>query len=182
MAKLSQYVAFMRGLNLGRRRLSMDQLRGYFEELGYDAVETYIASGNVIFQTAKKSDAKLASEIADHLQHSLGYEVDTFVRTAAEVRQIASAEIFPQQSEDGWSMHVSFLAKALAPKTVKALETIETDEDLFRVVGREIFWLRYGKMSDSEVWNLPEMKALKLPSSTMRNMNTVRKLSAKYLA
>ncbi|QDU73839.1 hypothetical protein Pan97_08390 [Bremerella volcania] len=182
MANLNQYVAFLRGMNLGKRRLSMDRLRGLLIELDYQQVETYIASGNVVFWVPKTAEAKLAASISQHLESSLGYPVDTFVRSAAEVRAVAEREVFPRQNEPDWNVHVSFFAKKLPPKMVRNLEAIQTDTDAFRVIDRELFWLRKGRMSDSQVWDLSAMKALKLPTHTMRNMNTIRKLTIKHLA
>lgn len=182
MAKLWQYVAFLRGMNLGKRRLTMDQLRKLFVQLDYVKVETYIASGNVIFWTSKTPETKLASSIAQHLESSLGYPVDTFVRTAAQVQAIAEQELFDRQDEPDWNLHVSFFSKKLPAEIALPLENIHTDEDEFRVIERELYWLRKGRMSDSEVWNVPEMKALQLPSHSMRNMNTIRKLTIKHLA
>lgn len=182
MAKLSQYAAFLRGMNLGKRRLTMDRLRQLMVELDYQQVETYIASGNVIFWVPKTAETKLAASIAQHLESSLGYPVDTFVRTAQQVQEIAQQEVFPQQNKPDWNLHVSFFDKKLPPALAQNLEAIKTAEDEFRVVDRELYWLRKGRMSDSQVWDLPAMKALKLPTHTMRNMNTIRKLTTKHLA
>ncbi len=82
---MNRYVAFLRGMNLGKRRLEMSQLKTLFEELGYGQVATFIASGNVIFSTRERNAQKLEVRIAEHLERSLGYGVDTFVRTLDEV-------------------------------------------------------------------------------------------------
>lgn len=182
MARLHQYVAFLRGMNLGKRRLSMDRLRELLLELDYQQVETYIASGNVIFCVPKTADTKLAERISQHLESSLGYPVDTFIRSAAEVQLIAQREVFPLQDEPDWNVHVSFFSKKVPPKMAANLEAVRTDEDAFRVIDRELYWLRKGRMSDSHVWDLPAMKAIKLPTHTMRTINTIRKLTTKYLA
>jgi len=182
MGQLNQYVAFLRGMNLGKRRLSMDRLRAIVEQLGYQQVETYIASGNVIFRASKTPETKLAACISEHLESTLGYPVDTFVRTAADVRSIAEQSVFPQQEELDWNVHVSFFAKKLPTPMAQQLEAIGTKEDAFRVIGRELYWLRKGRMSDSQVWDLPATRQIKLPTHSMRNMNTVRKLAGKYLA
>ena len=122
----------------------------------------------------------IETEIAAHLQSSLGYDVDTFVRTVAEVTKIAGATIFDEQDEPDKNVHVSFLHEKLSAATAKKLTAIRTDSDAFCVIGREFYWLRQGRISDSIVWTLPEAKAFKLPSSTMRNMTSIRKLVAKH--
>lgn len=171
-----QYVAFLRGINLGKRRVAMSRLKALFEELGHSDVATFIASGNVVFSSPNDDAAVLAAEIAAHLEASLGYDVDTFVRTSAEVIKISGAKIFDQQDTPDMNVHVSFLHEKLSVATAKKLTAIRTESDAFRVIGREFYWLRQGRMSDSIVWTLPETKALKLPSSTMRNMTSIRKL------
>src|SRR3954466_1331358 len=70
--------AFLRGINLGNRRPLMSRLRELFAELGLEQVETFIASGNVVFSTPPKDGASLEKQIASHLEASLGYPVDTF--------------------------------------------------------------------------------------------------------
>ena len=95
---MQRYIAFLRGINLGKRRLPMSQLRDLFEELGFDDVETFIASGNIVFSSKVKDASQLESRIAKHLEASLGYNVDTFVRTAEEVATIGRTRVF---REDG---------------------------------------------------------------------------------
>ena len=181
MPKPKRYVAFLRGINLGKRRPPMSQLRELFTELGYQDVETFIASGNVIF-TSDAAAAKLPGQIAAHLEASLGYPVDTFVRTADEVRQIGATPVFAEDGDPAYTIHVAFLSQKLPPKQKAAFEAIETDKDAFVVSGREFYWRCLGRMSDSEVWRLPETKAIKLPTHSMRSMVSLRKLIAKHLA
>ena len=67
---MPHYIAFLRGMNLGKRRVKMDHLRVLFEELKFSSVETFIAIGNVIF-TAKSADSrKLEKQIEAHLEKS----------------------------------------------------------------------------------------------------------------
>ena len=84
-----RYVAFLRAINVGGRHLvKMDALRRLFEELGFTNVETFIASGNVVFESKSRSAASLEKAIEAHLQKSLGYEVKTFIRSESEVAEI----------------------------------------------------------------------------------------------
>lgn len=180
LIKMTRYVAFLRGMNLGNRRLEMSRLRLLFEELGYEDVQTFIASGNVIFSTSERVTAKLESKIAGRLEESLGYGVDTFVRTLDEVAAIAGSVPFPEDGQDGITIHVGFLQGELAAATAKALASIRTPDDEFLVNGREYYWLCRIRTNESKVWSSPAMKALKLPTSSMRNMSSVRKLVAKH--
>ena len=177
---MARYVAFLRGMNLGKRRLEMSRLKSLFVELGFEDVDTFIASGNVIFSTPERVAKKLESRIAAHLEHSLGYDVDTFVRTVDEVVAIASSKPFAEDGNDGITIHVGFLQDALSSATAKALTAVRTPDDEFLAKGREYYWLCRIRTSDSKVWTSPDIKALKLPTSTMRNMSSVRKLVAKH--
>lgn len=175
-----RYVAFLRGINLGKRRLEMSRLKQLFEELGYEGVATFIASGNVIFSASERDGKKLESRIALHLEQSLGYGVDTFVRTLAEVRAIAESTPFPEDGNEGITTHVGFVRDAIGGEVARGLLAARTSVDELRVIGREYYWLCRIRTSDSKVWASREVKALRLPSSTMRNMSSVRKLIAKH--
>ena len=86
---MTRYVAFLRGLNVGGHTVKMDALRKHFEDLGFENVSTFIASGNVIFETKDAKPAALEKKIEQALERALGYEVATFLRTDKEVAQIA---------------------------------------------------------------------------------------------
>jgi uncharacterized protein (DUF1697 family) len=179
---MQRYIAFLRGINLGRRRLPMSRLKTLFEELGFNETETFIASGNVVFSSKVREASRLESQIARHLEASLGYEVDTFVRTAEEVARIGRAKIFPEDGREGITVHVGFFHRKLAPEIARKLAAVHTDLDEFRVTGREYYWLCRSRMSsDSAVWTRPEIKVLRLPTSTMRNMSSIRKLMVKHI-
>jgi uncharacterized protein (DUF1697 family) len=175
-----QYVAFLRGMNLGNRRLEMSRLRELFEALGYDDVATFIASGNVIFSTSERDVKKLESRIAKHLEKSLGYRVDTFVRTLDEVEAIARSTPFPEDGGEGITIHVGFVHDELGADVTRGLLAARSSVDEFRVEDREYYWLCRIRTPDSKVWASREVKALSLPTSTMRNMSSIRKLVAKH--
>lgn len=178
---MPRYVAFLRGINLGTRRPPMSQLKLLFEELGFSDVETFIASGNVIFSTTAKDVQKLEAKIAKHLQSKLGYEVDTFVRTAEDVIAVARSKVFEKEAAQAHAVHVCFLHEPLDAATARKLNQIRGKHDEFKAAGREYYWLCRIKTNESDIWKSPEMKALKLPSCTMRNVTSIQKLVAKHL-
>ncbi len=181
--KPQRYVAFLRGINLGKRRVQMSRLAELFEAMRFQEVRTFIASGNVIFQSqsAGRTDAAdLEKTIGAHLAANLGYEVSTFVRTAEEVAAVARLPVFEEDGQDAITVHVAFLREPLERKAAAMLESVANGYDRFRVIGREFYWLCRGRMSDSVIWETPEVKALKLPVNTMRNIGSVRKLVARH--
>jgi uncharacterized protein (DUF1697 family) len=177
---MQRYVALLRGINLGKRRPPMARLRELFEELGFDRVETFIASGNVVFSSKAGDAGRLEARIAGHLEASLGYGVDTFVRTLEEIASLGRAKVFDEEGREGITVHVGFLQRELEPATARRLAAIRTPEDEIRVAGREFFWLCRVRTPDSKVWSLPETRALRLPTSTMRNLSSIRKLAARH--
>ncbi len=178
---MMRYVAFLRGINLGNRRLPMSRLKALFEGLGFEDVQTFIASGNVLFSTAVAETGPLELRIAKHLETSLSYRVDPFVRTLGDVVDLGKMTVFPEQGQEGITVHVGFLQQRLPTDIEARLNRVRTDQDEFRVVGREYYWLCRIRTSESTVWTLPEVKALRLPTSTMRNMSSIRKLIAKHM-
>ncbi len=107
----------------------MSRLKTVFEELGFDEVETFIASGNVLFTSRNMEAGQLESRIARHLEASLGYAVDTFVRTAHEVAAIARAKVFSEEGNEGITIHVGFMHEPLAPAVARKFAAVRTSED-----------------------------------------------------
>jgi uncharacterized protein (DUF1697 family) len=176
-----RYVAFLRGINVGGHRVRMDQLRDLFKALDLSHVETFITSGNVIFETAAGDSAVLESRIEGHLERSLGYGVDTFIRTPAELASVATFRPFPSEEVEapGHTLHVAFLRAALEGEAGRKMLSFRTEMDDFQVQGRELYWLCRGKVTDSLV-SWPRVTKLVTMPSTMRNLTTIRKLAARY--
>ena len=94
---MANYAAFLRGVNLGsRRRVSGADLSSLFEQMGFRDVATFRSSGNVVFGAGRESDAKLTRRIERSLE-PLGFDVTVFLRTAAEMREIAEHEPFDRR-------------------------------------------------------------------------------------
>lgn len=157
----------------------MATLRSIFGELGLSDVETCLASGNVLFSVTRAGDrSKLEDRIARGLESHLGYKVETYVRTADEVRHVVEARLFSERDLSApHSLHVLFLRDPLDPAIACKLEACRTDVDAFKVDGREIHWRAPVRMSESEVWDSPDVKALRLPAGTMRKLTTVAKIA-----
>ena len=177
---MPRFIAFLRAINVGGRNVTMAALRGQFEALGFSNVETFIASGNVIFEAASHDSTALQRKIEAHLAKSLGYEVSTFVRTDAEVAAIACYRPFTgKKLESALAFNVAFLAEPMDAATSRGVQNFKTDIDNFHVHGREVYWLCRKKQSESTFSNNAFEKALKL-RATFRGMNTIKKLAAKY--
>src|SRR5258705_5699697 len=108
---MPKYVAFLRAINVGGHIVKMDQLRKLFEVVPLENVETFIASGNVIFDSKSKNVAALENKIAKHLHDSLGYPVATFIRSLDEIARISAFKPFSDSEieADGNQVYVIFI-------------------------------------------------------------------------
>jgi uncharacterized protein (DUF1697 family) len=177
---VKKYIAFLRAINVGGHTVKMGVLRQLFEAQGLQRVETFIASGNLIFEAASTDAKALEQQIEARLKADLGYEVATFLRTQAELAQIASYQPFPQPELDAsQAFNIAFLADSPDEAAIQKLLALETEIDKFHVQGREVYWLCRKKQSESTFSNAVLEKTLKR-QSTLRGVNTVRKLAEKY--
>jgi uncharacterized protein (DUF1697 family) len=177
---MSRFIAFLRAINVGGHTVKMDALRQIFESLGLTGVETFIASGNVIFDEKPGSSSALEKEIESHLQASLGYDVATFIRTGAELAAIAKYQPFPPaQLDAATALNMAFISAPLDKLSIQKLMALKTDIDDFHVHAREIYWLCLKKQSESAFSNAVLEKTLRC-KSTLRGMNTIQKLVEKY--
>jgi len=178
---MPKYVAFLRAINVGGHTVKMDRLRELFVGLGFANVETFIASGNVIFDTRTSKTSTLERQIENHLEQQLGYKVTTFIRSLSELAAIvdhkpfARTELQSKQNE----LFVGFLAtKASEDAKAKLLKLRDRFSD-FHTNGRELYWLRRRLPDVPPFASAPLEKILALPM-TVRNIKTVRRLITKY--
>jgi uncharacterized protein (DUF1697 family) len=177
---MPRLVAFLRAINVGGHVVTMDTLRRHFVALGLQDVETFIASGNVIFSSRVTRTGPLERKIERRLLDGLGYEVKTFIRTGDEVGAVAAWRPFTDAlRKAATTLSVGFLAEPLGSAAIRALAALRTDIDHFHVNGRELWWLCLKGQGESTVSNVVFEKALKV-SVTFRNITTIARLRDKY--
>ncbi|MEO6527327.1 MAG: DUF1697 domain-containing protein [Gemmatimonadaceae bacterium] len=177
---MPRYAALLRAINVGGHTVKMDELRAQFEALRFARVESFIASGNIMFDTRSTATASLETRIEKQLLSAFGYPVETFLRTADELSAVIAHRPFRADDPvvDGHTLHVLFLKSSLEPAAEQRLLALSSDYDDFEVVGREVFWRCRGRSSDSKI--TPPMLARAMPApGTARNITTVRKLAAR---
>ena len=173
------FVAFLRAVNVGGHIVKMEELRKYFAAMGLGNVETLIASGNVIFDTAAKSPSALQTKIEQGLKTALGYEVKTFVRSAGEISEVATQQPFPSaRAKTAKVLLVGFVDAAVEAATARKWMSFKSEVDDFQVKGRELYWLCQVGQSQSPMFKIAIERVLGIPI-TFRNMNTVRKAAEK---
>src|SRR5262249_52418031 len=123
-----RFIAFLRAINVGGgRTVKMRSLRQVFESLGFFRIATFVASGNVIFETKTRDTKTLERKIEERLREVLGYEVPTFVRGEDELAKIANYRPFPQLKFDAaWQRNIIFLPDNLTEKSKRNVEALQT--------------------------------------------------------
>jgi uncharacterized protein (DUF1697 family) len=179
---MPRYFAFLRAINVGGHNVKMDHLRALFEYLSFTNVETFIASGNLIFESKSRNAKTLKREIEEQLRVSLGYEVATFLRTDNELAEISKYSPFSAADlKTATTINIGFVDEPLSNEIRKALMKLKTKIDQFHVHEREIYWLSRMKQGESTFSNAVFERILK-GKSTFRGVNTISRLAAKYLA
>jgi uncharacterized protein (DUF1697 family) len=178
---MERYVAFLRGMNLGGRRIKNEDLRLPFEALGLEDVATIRASGNVVFAAGGTGDAvELTTRIEAALAEDLGYAVPVFLRSAAELLAIAAHEPFEPELVEASAGKLQIALLPVEPTAKAGQEALahETGGDRLAIEGSELFWLPSGGISESEL----DLKAIEslLGPWTMRTKGTIDQIAAKH--
>jgi uncharacterized protein (DUF1697 family) len=177
---MAHYIAFLRAINIGGHTVKMEQLRQIFGSIGFSGVETFIASGNVVFESAEEEARALETQIEAGLRAALGYEVSTFIRTGAELAALVAYPAFPPaRQQAATAYNIAFLTSPLDEPATQKLMALRTEIDDFHAHGREIYWLCLKKQSESTFSNAVLEKTLGR-RSTIRGANTVQKMAALF--
>jgi uncharacterized protein (DUF1697 family) len=167
---MSTYVALLRAVNVGGTgKLAMSQLKSICIDAGFERVETYIASGNVVFDS-KAKPAAVKAALEARLAAALGKPVGVVVRTAAEIAAVLAANPFAKAKTEPKYTYVFFLD--VAPPS-NALETVKGQSDEKLVRGKREIFVHYPSGMGRSKLHIPAAR-----TGTSRNMNTVAKLAA----
>jgi len=165
---MTSFIALLRAVNVGGTgKLPMQDLTGMCESAGFSSVRTYIASGNVIFES-KLSEKKVREELERRLLAYAGKPVSVAVRTAAEMAEVLARNPFPDAPPN---RTVAIFLDAAPPDT--ALESISGRTDERIALGQREIYVVYGVDMAGSKLKVPAAK-----TGTARNMNTVAKLAA----
>jgi len=175
---MTQYVAFLRGVNVGGINMKMVDVRKTFATLGFDDVRTILASGNVLFTTTRTGQTKLKSDIEAALRKDFGYDAWIVLCDIATVRAIVDAYPFDPEHE-GWQPYVmlssdaEILGELLAMKDDldPALERIDAGDGV-------LYWeVERGQTLHSDFGKATGKKRYKATTTT-RNLRTLLKVIA----
>jgi uncharacterized protein (DUF1697 family) len=164
---MAAFIALLRAVNVGGTgKLPMSELKAMCEELGFSAVRTYIASGNVVF-TTRKSEAAIKAALERRLEAYAGKPVGVVVRPAQEMAEVAANNPFPKMAPN--RTMALFLDHAPPADT---LSTVRGQKDEEIALGRREIYIHYGDGMAKSKLVIPAAK-----SGTARNMNTIAVLA-----
>ena len=170
---MSTHVALLRGVNVGgRHKLPMKDLAGLFVAAGCREVQTYIQSGNVVFQATAAVARKVPALVAAAIQERFGFDSPVVVRSAAELLAVVRDNPYPQGTD---LLSVLFLADAPSAAQVASLDPQRSAPDTFVVKGREIYLHTPRGLAETKLTNAYFDGKLRTVS-TGRNWRTVLKL------
>jgi len=176
---VARYVAFLRAVNLaGRRVVDMTTARQALDALGFEDVTSFVNSGNLIFTATGGRTVDHEAAIRAALEAEFGFEVTTFVRTAAQVKALATEKPFGPVAEGETHCALLPLTRLTAAET-KAVEALSNEHDEVVVRGRDVHWLIRSKSSETSLGPKEWKQALPDNPTTARNTTMLARLLPK---
>jgi len=173
-----KYVALLRGINVtGHHIIKMEDLRKYFESFQLKNVQTYIQSGNVVFDSSENNANTLTKKIESGLKKNLGYDVSVMLRTKTEMENVIENFPFKKLSEEKEKrVYIVFLSEEPVEEKKQVLLSCPSDVESYEMIGREVFILCEDKGYGKTKFNNGFIEKKLSLSATTRNWNTVNKI------
>ncbi|MCG8579443.1 MAG: DUF1697 domain-containing protein [Bacteroidales bacterium] len=172
---MNRRIAILRGINVGgKRKILMNDLKSLCQQLGWKHVETYIQSGNVIFESDYPG-VELEMALEQAIKEHYGFDVPVIVRTSKEIKALADNNPFNGKESDITQLHLTFLKETPSNECVKKLNAYNVHPDRIQVVEKDVYMQCLGKYHQSKLTNNFFEKNLKVGATT-RNWKTVLKL------
>jgi uncharacterized protein (DUF1697 family) len=170
-------ISMLRGVNLGpHKRIKMEDLRAVYSSLKLRDAQTYVQSGNVLFQTDESDLASLAKRIEAGIEKKFGFRSDVILRTAAEMRSVIAENPFAGRSDvDPSKLLVTFLRSDPGEQARSNIRAMNASPEALWIDGRELYIYYPNGMARPKLSFSVIEKVLKT-SGTGRNWNTVTKL------
>lgn len=172
---MQRQIALLRGINIGpHKRIAMPALRELLGSAGFEDVETYVQSGNVVLSTELAPD-ELERECERLIANGFGFEVDVVARTRDQLAGVVERDPFGDFASNPKRYQVSFLSDELAPDRVDALAGLASDSERFVALGRELYAWHPDGVARSKLWAKLAGTGLGV-KATARNWTTVTTL------
>lgn len=169
---MAAVIALLRGINVGKsRRMAMPRLRELLEARGYDDVQTYLQSGNVVVRTAQGAPT-VTADIARAIHDEWGFDVPVITRTRAQLERVVALDPLGRAGDDPKRHQVTFFDEQLPTAPFRDLDESAWGDAEFAVDGRELYtWTPAGVHSDTMLRTLA--RAHRGMDGTARNWRTV---------
>jgi len=172
---VNTFIALLRGINVGgRNKLPMRELTAMLEGLGLENIQTYIQSGNVVFQTNRVDLAELAAEIGTAVTQSHGFTPKVMLLDGRQLKEAVAANPFPQGESELKTLHFYFLETVPEAPDLAALETLKTNRERFQLISSVFYLYAPDGIGRSRLAEKVE-RALGV-SATARNWRTVSQI------
>lgn len=175
---MSKYVAILRGINVGKgRKVLMTDLKNLLAKLGLKNIQTYIQSGNVMFDLRQpESLVVLEDGLNQAISGAFGFDIPVIIRTAREMEESVAINPFLKEDDaDIDKLHLTFLKDVPAPELLIKIKEFQFSPDQFEIIGKEVFVHCPNGYGQTKITNDFFEKKLKVQATT-RNWKTVQKL------
>jgi uncharacterized protein (DUF1697 family) len=172
------HVALLRGINVGGRNLvAMSDLRELLETLGFPGAKSLLQSGNLVFESNRRTGAELEHLLEAETAKRLGVAADYLVRSAEEWEAVVARNPFPEEAKrDPAHLLVMFLKAAPQARDVQALQTAIEGPERLQARGKHLYVVYPAGIGRSKLTGTLIEKKLGV-RGTGRNWNTVLKLA-----
>ncbi|MDQ1740122.1 MAG: hypothetical protein QOE53_1774 [Pseudonocardiales bacterium] len=178
---MTRWVALLAGINVGgKTTVPMAELRTVFADLGYRQVQTYIQSGNVLFDEETGDEDQLTAAIRPALSAAFGWDIPVLLRTRAELAAVLAGNPFLLRQDDPTKLLVTFLAAEPAPDRAARLQPPPGETGELALVGREIYLHAPDGYGRSKLSNAYLAKVLGVAATTRnwKSVTTLHELAA----
>ena len=177
--KPEKYVAFLRGINVGKKKVPMAELRTMCEGMGFSKVKTVLNTGNIIFETAEDNSVRLQHNIEEELEKTFGFHIDTIFRRHEELVSLVQKNPFKTISMTPETrLYVTFLSEKVNPSSSFSHESLDENFTILSVTEDEVYSVLVLSEEKRTTDAMNILEKLFGKRITTRNWNTVVKLSA----
>jgi uncharacterized protein (DUF1697 family) len=176
---MATFVAFLRAVNVGKRKYPMAELREALTDAGFEEVETHIQTGNVLFRTSLRSKAKVIAALEKAMLEDRGFEVPVVLMTRQELSELYDEACDFAGGKKLQGHYLSLLAEPPTKPGTKALEARSDDGEEVRVGERAVHLMLTSKaFHEATTGNAEGEKHLGV--ATTRNLTVITKLTEKW--
>lgn len=174
---MKTYIALLRGINVsGQKKIKMADLRAQLQALPIQNIQTYIQSGNIVFEGASTANSDLANQIEQNIKQNYGFEVPVLIKSPEDLKNTLENNPFLKDSnKDIKRFYVTFLAEAPAPDLVEKLKEVDYSPEEYVILNDSIYFYSPQGYGRAKMNNNFFEKKLKV-SATTRNWRTIHKL------